>query len=101
MSSTWSPQATVMIVRPPAKLSMPGLPPPFPAPLFPAPPLALALPLGVPDPPPQAAIASAPTNMNTALARSPIDMLYLQPRKVHMQVMLLPSRPLSSGRCQD
>src|SRR4051812_26562194 len=81
MSSTWSPQDAVLIVMPPAKPTMPG-----PPPLFPAPPAAPTLPLVVADPVLQATIASAPTNMNPAPERSPIDMLYLQPRKVHLQV---------------
>jgi len=65
------------------------VPLPGPPPLFPAPPLALTLSLGLDDPPPQAATASAPTTMSTALERSPIDMLYLQPRKVHTQVNIV------------
>jgi hypothetical protein len=64
---------------------MPELPPLFPAPL-PAPPLPVTLPLLGADPALQAAIASAPSNMNTALERRPVDILYLQPRMLHMQV---------------
>jgi hypothetical protein len=84
VSNLWSPQAAVLIVMPPARPSMPALPPPFPP--LPAPPLPGTLPLFVGDPPPQAAIASAPTNMNPALERSPIDMQYHRPRMAHVQV---------------
>jgi hypothetical protein len=90
----WSPQDAVLIVMPPAKLTMPG-----PPPLFPAPPLAFTLPSGFADPALQAAIASAPPNMNTALERSTIDMHYHRPRKVHMQVMSQLNRgPRCAGR---
>jgi hypothetical protein len=66
MSNTWSPQAAVLIVMPPAK-PMPDLPPLFPAPpLLPAPPSPIGLPLFGADAVLQAASASAPSHMNTA-----------------------------------